>query len=103
MPLSGMAPLPGQVVGAEDRAVSADPLIPFARLDYAAEADAHRAAHVLLHRQLDRLLRADGAGHAVSGWPGQPRDGFEHRGRAARVYGVAPVEVPGKELGYVTV
>src|SRR5688572_22568902 len=78
IPLSGMAPLPSQVVGAEDRAVPADSLVPFARFDHAPEADAHRAAHVLLHRQLDRLFRADGAGHAVPSRPGQPRDGFEH-------------------------
>src|SRR4051812_36583193 len=48
-PLSGMTALPDQHVSREDRAVAADPLVPLARFDHAAQADAHGAAHVLLH------------------------------------------------------
>src|SRR5690554_163033 len=58
LPFSGMDALPGHLVGLEDRAVPADPLISLPSHHHAAQADAHRAAHVLLHRQLDRLARA---------------------------------------------
>src|SRR3954447_17884891 len=78
VPFSGMATLPGHHVGVEDRAVAADALIPLPGHHHAAEADAHRAAHVLLHRELDRLARAHRAGNPERGRPRDPRHGLEH-------------------------
>src|SRR5215212_292534 len=97
-PDSGMRALPDHLVGLEDRAVAADPLIPLARHHDAAEADPHRAAHVLLHRQLDRLVRADRAGHPERGRPRQTGHRFEHWGRAAGEHGIRPVDVAGQQL-----
>src|SRR5437764_1575810 len=88
VPFSGMQPLPDHLVGLEDRAVAADPLIPLLRHHDAAQADAHRAAHVLLHRELDWLSGADSARYAERGRPGQPCHRFEHRGWAAGVDGI---------------
>src|SRR5262245_40698859 len=90
-PVSGMHALPGHLVCRETRPIPADALIPLARHHHTAEADAHGAAHVLLHRELDRLARAHRPGHAEALRTGEAGHRFEHRRWAAGVDGIRPI------------
>src|SRR5258707_7332339 len=113
------AGFPVDLVGCEYRAFTTDPLwCPRARHDDAAEACANRAAHVLLHRDLEERLPASGrrSGRidlARAAFPaelgdaeplaspsGQSGESREHPGRATRESLVGPGLVLPDEVGH---